>query len=42
MSLEHGRRIDYIMVRCGVRGPTLDVADFFLAFHEPVDGSGQV
>ena len=35
MSLELGRRIDYIMVRCGVHGPTLEVADCFLAFDEP-------
>jgi endonuclease/exonuclease/phosphatase family metal-dependent hydrolase len=38
MSLELGRRIDYIMVRCGVHGPTLDVVDCRLAFREPVDG----
>jgi endonuclease/exonuclease/phosphatase family metal-dependent hydrolase len=37
MSLELGRRIDYIMVRCGVHGPTLDVADCFLAFDQPVN-----
>jgi endonuclease/exonuclease/phosphatase family metal-dependent hydrolase len=38
MSLELGRRIDYVMVRCGVHGPTLDVIDCQLAFNEPVDG----
>ncbi|MEV6845472.1 endonuclease/exonuclease/phosphatase family protein [Actinoplanes sp. NPDC051411] len=38
MSLELGRRIDYVMVRCGVHGPSLDVADCRLAFDEPVDG----
>jgi endonuclease/exonuclease/phosphatase family metal-dependent hydrolase len=38
MPLELGRRIDYIMVRCGVYGPTLDIADCFLAFDRPVDG----
>ncbi|MER7459744.1 endonuclease/exonuclease/phosphatase family protein [Micromonospora sp. NPDC126480] len=38
MALELGRRIDYIMVRCGVHGPTLDVVDCFRAFDEPVDG----
>jgi endonuclease/exonuclease/phosphatase family metal-dependent hydrolase len=38
MSLELGRRIDYVMVRCGIHGPTLDVADCQLAFDEPVDG----
>jgi hypothetical protein len=29
MSLELGRRIDDIMVRCGVPGPTLEVANCF-------------
>lgn len=38
LSLELGRRIDYIMVRCGLHGPTLDVVDCFLAFDKPVDG----
>lgn len=38
MFLELGRRIDYIMVRCGVHGPTLQVTDCFLAFDEPPDG----
>jgi endonuclease/exonuclease/phosphatase family metal-dependent hydrolase len=38
MSLELGRRIDYVMVRAGPHGPTLDVADCFLAFDRPVDG----
>jgi endonuclease/exonuclease/phosphatase family metal-dependent hydrolase len=38
MSLELGRRIDYIMVRCGRHGPTLDVVDCRLAFDEAVDG----
>src|SRR5689334_19587770 len=38
MSLELGRRIDYVMVRCGIHGPTLDVVDCRLAFDEPVDG----
>lgn len=37
MSLELGRRIDYVLVRCGVHGPTLEVADCRLAFDEPVD-----
>ena len=37
MSLERGRRIDYVMVRCGVHGPTLDVADCSLALDRPVD-----
>jgi len=38
MSLEVGRRIDYIMVRSGIHGPTLQVMNCFLAFDEPVDG----
>ena len=38
MALELGRRIDYVMVRCGIHGPTLDVAGCRLAFDEPVDG----
>ena len=38
MSLELGRRIDYVMVRCGIHGPTLDVVDCRPAFDEPVDG----
>jgi endonuclease/exonuclease/phosphatase family metal-dependent hydrolase len=38
MSLELGRRIDYIMVRCSVHGPTLDVADCQIAFDKPIDG----
>ncbi|GAA3246265.1 hypothetical protein GCM10010532_090590 [Dactylosporangium siamense] len=37
MSLELGRRIDYVMVRCGIHGPTLDVVGCRLAFDEPVD-----
>jgi endonuclease/exonuclease/phosphatase family metal-dependent hydrolase len=38
MALERGRRIDYVLVRCGVHGPTLEVADCRLVFDEPVDG----
>ena len=38
MSLELGRRIDYVMVRCGVHGPTLEVTDCRLAFDQPVGG----
>lgn len=38
MALDPGRRIDYVMVRCGVHGPTLKVTDCRLAFDEPVDG----
>src|SRR5215203_7195701 len=37
-KLELGRRIDYIMVRCGHYGPTLDVASCERIFDEPVDG----
>lgn len=33
-----GRRIDYVMVRCGDHGATLDVTDCLLAFDRPVDG----
>jgi endonuclease/exonuclease/phosphatase family metal-dependent hydrolase len=38
MPLERGRRIDYVMVRCGVHGPTLDVVACALAFDQPVGG----
>jgi endonuclease/exonuclease/phosphatase family metal-dependent hydrolase len=38
MALELGRRIDYVMVRCGVHGPTLDVVDCRLAFAAPLGG----
>jgi exonuclease III len=38
MPLERGRRIDYVMVRCGVHGPTLEVAGCELAFDQPVGG----
>ena len=38
MPLERGRRIDYVMVRSGSHGPSLDVADCRLAFASPVDG----
>jgi endonuclease/exonuclease/phosphatase family metal-dependent hydrolase len=38
MALERGRRIDYVMVRCGVHGPRLEVAGCELAFDQPVDG----
>lgn len=38
MPLELGRRIDYVMVRCGDHGPTLDVTSCELVFDEPVDG----
>jgi hypothetical protein len=38
MPLEPGRRVGYIMVRSGLHGPALQVADCFLAFNKPVDG----
>jgi endonuclease/exonuclease/phosphatase family metal-dependent hydrolase len=38
MSLELGRRIDYVMVRCGVHGPSLNVTECFRVFDRPVDG----
>jgi endonuclease/exonuclease/phosphatase family metal-dependent hydrolase len=38
MPLERGRRIDYVMVRCGVHGPALDVLGCERALAEPVDG----
>jgi endonuclease/exonuclease/phosphatase family metal-dependent hydrolase len=36
--LELGRRIDYIMVRCGDHGPTLDISSCERIFDEPVEG----
>jgi endonuclease/exonuclease/phosphatase family metal-dependent hydrolase len=36
--LEQGRRIDYVLVRCGACGPTLEVAGCELVFDQPVDG----
>ena len=33
-----GRRIDYVLVRCGDRGPSLDVASCERVFDQPVDG----
>ena len=39
MSLELGRRIDYVLVRCGVHGPSLDVVDCRLVFEHAVDGT---
>ncbi|MBQ0990951.1 endonuclease/exonuclease/phosphatase family protein [Micromonospora sp. PSH03] len=38
MPLETGRRIDYVMVRCGPHGPNLAVAYCQRVFDEPVDG----
>jgi endonuclease/exonuclease/phosphatase family metal-dependent hydrolase len=37
MSLELGRRIDYVMVRCGVHGPSLNVVRCFRVFDRPVN-----
>ena len=37
-GLDRGRRIDYLLVRCGDHGPTLRVTGCRLALHEPVDG----
>jgi endonuclease/exonuclease/phosphatase family metal-dependent hydrolase len=37
-ELDRGRRIDYLLVRCGDHGPTLRVADCRLALSRPVDG----
>ena len=37
-GLDRGRRIDYLLVRCGDHGPTLRIADCRRVFDEPVDG----
>lgn len=37
-ELDAGRRIDYLLVRCGDHGPTLRVADCRLALSRPVAG----
>jgi len=37
-ALELGRRIDYVMLRCGEHGPTLDVSSSERIFDEPVEG----
>jgi endonuclease/exonuclease/phosphatase family metal-dependent hydrolase len=37
-SLELGRRIDYIMLRCGKHGPTLDICRCQRLFDQPVGG----
>ena len=37
-ALEPGRRIDYVMVRCGHHGPTLEVVSCERVFDEPVKG----
>ncbi|MDO3703261.1 endonuclease/exonuclease/phosphatase family protein [Micromonospora sp. C28SCA-DRY-2] len=38
MPLDRGRRIDYVLVRCGPHGATLDVLNCRRVFAEPVDG----
>ena len=38
MPLELGRRIDYIMIRSGIHGPTLDVADCRRVLSKAVAG----
>ncbi|MEV1143341.1 endonuclease/exonuclease/phosphatase family protein [Micromonospora sp. NPDC049799] len=38
MPLETGRRIDYVMVRCGTHGPSLEVVDCRRIFDRPVHG----
>lgn len=38
MPLEQGRRIDYILVRCGDHGPTLEVASCERVFDRAADG----
>jgi endonuclease/exonuclease/phosphatase family metal-dependent hydrolase len=38
MSLELGRRIDYILVRCGVHGPSLEVLDCQRTFDQDLNG----
>jgi endonuclease/exonuclease/phosphatase family metal-dependent hydrolase len=37
-GLDRGRRIDYLLVRCGGHGPTLKVRTCELTFADPVDG----
>ena len=37
-AIEPGRRIDYVFVRCGDHGPTLDVSACDLVFDKPVAG----
>jgi endonuclease/exonuclease/phosphatase family metal-dependent hydrolase len=39
MPLELGRRIDYIMIRSGIYGPTLHVADCRRVLNKPVAGA---
>jgi endonuclease/exonuclease/phosphatase family metal-dependent hydrolase len=37
-DLDRGRRIDYLLVRCGDHGPTLRIADCRMALDAPVGG----
>jgi endonuclease/exonuclease/phosphatase family metal-dependent hydrolase len=37
-SQELGRRIDYVLVRCGIRGPSLQIADCHRIFDQAVNG----
>jgi hypothetical protein len=37
-SQELGRRIDYVLVRCGIRGPSLQIADCHRTFDQAVNG----
>jgi endonuclease/exonuclease/phosphatase family metal-dependent hydrolase len=39
MPLERGRRIDYVMVRCGAHGPSLDITRCERIFDRPPFGS---
>jgi endonuclease/exonuclease/phosphatase family metal-dependent hydrolase len=38
MALELGRRIDYVLVRCGVHGPSLDIAGCRLVLNSATGG----
>jgi endonuclease/exonuclease/phosphatase family metal-dependent hydrolase len=38
MTLELGRRIDYVLVRCGVHGPSLDIAGCRLVLNSATGG----
>jgi endonuclease/exonuclease/phosphatase family metal-dependent hydrolase len=38
MSLDLGRRIDYVLVRCGIHGPGLDITECTRVFDQPIDG----
>ena len=37
-GLDRGRRIDYLLIRCGDHGPSLRIADCRRVFDQPVDG----